>query len=327
MRLDNAVLAEESIVLVVAAQKYPEHAFRIGEEIACDEVMLRVLVCDLLDAVCGELEDARIGVGHKDRRMRGHDELRAFGYQVMNPGEHRQLALGRERRLGFVEDVQTLSAEALSHQGEKGFAMRLFVQRAPAESIDDARASHWLGVEILDLRRHIEEALRTKEETVLRAPDASGDTQEGVKFRVRRARAEVEVAAAALGIEPERDRDRLKQRRLPRAVLAHQDSHLRMKIDLFERPDGRQRKRIAIKGIDLVALKGNPRDELTCDHGVEVCRWGRWLEFGMRRKTSGLLSFYPTAQDACVTLLVPARGRAFGQRPRGDREMVLRPPP
>ena len=96
MRLINAARAEESVVQLVVAQMNPEHAFGNGEDVARAEVMRRLFVRDRLDAVGGELEDARVRVGHEDGRMRGHDELRAFANLVMNPGKDRQLARGSE---------------------------------------------------------------------------------------------------------------------------------------------------------------------------------------------------------------------------------------
>ncbi len=50
--------------------------------------------------------------------MRGDDELGELPRQIMQPDEHRQLALGRKRGLRFVEKVDAVPAQPLSEQIE-----------------------------------------------------------------------------------------------------------------------------------------------------------------------------------------------------------------
>ena len=105
-----------------------------------------------------------------------HDELRTFVHQVVNAGQHRELALRRQRRFGFVEDVQAVAAKAIGHQGQERLAMRLLVQGAPTIGIDDSTASGF-RIEPLDLRRHVEEALGAQEEAIFGPTHTFGDAQ------------------------------------------------------------------------------------------------------------------------------------------------------
>ena len=52
----------------------------------------------------------------------------------MHPRQERQLAIGRQRRLRLVEDIEPPASEPFSEQGEEALAVRLLVQAADAIS-------------------------------------------------------------------------------------------------------------------------------------------------------------------------------------------------
>jgi hypothetical protein len=64
--------------------------------------------------------------------MRGDDELRAGTRRAHNDRQQRERAADRQRRLGLVEDVEALAAEAVRGQGEERLAVGLRVQRDAA---------------------------------------------------------------------------------------------------------------------------------------------------------------------------------------------------
>ncbi len=80
--------------------------------------------------------------------------------------------------------------------------MRLLVQRASAVGLDDAATHPGFLVEILDLRRHVEEAFGPQKVPVPWLLHAFGDAQVLVQYGVGSARAKTEVFRAAFGVEP-----------------------------------------------------------------------------------------------------------------------------
>lgn len=60
--------------------------------------------------------------------MGGHDELRTGLSEVADPGEHRQAAVHRQRRLRLVEQVQSTRPEPVGSQVEERFAVGTLVQ-------------------------------------------------------------------------------------------------------------------------------------------------------------------------------------------------------
>jgi hypothetical protein len=59
--------------------------------------------------------------------MRGHDELRAVGHRVLDHRHQPELALGRERRLGLVEQEQPAAHQPGAEEREEPFAVRAAV--------------------------------------------------------------------------------------------------------------------------------------------------------------------------------------------------------
>ena len=75
--------------------------------------------------------------------------------------------------------------------------------------------------------RHVVEALRPQKERAPRAQQAAPHLDALAQGGVRVARREGVVPRAALGVEPPGDRHSLEQGRLARAVLAHEERHVR----------------------------------------------------------------------------------------------------
>src|SRR5215216_1972054 len=123
--------------------------------------------------------------------------------EIVHDGEQRHLPHWRERSFWLVEHVEAVASETVLDDGEKGFTVRLLVKRARTVG----RADWWRGsgnrVQVLDLRRHVEEALGTQKEAVTRARDAAHRSDVRVQLRMRRARTEAKVARPAFGVEPE----------------------------------------------------------------------------------------------------------------------------
>jgi hypothetical protein len=82
------------------------------------------------------------GNASRDRRMSGDDELCARVGGARHDREEGERTRDRERRLGLVEDVDPIAAEAVGGQGEERLAVRLAEQRAAAVDLGDV-----LGVE------------------------------------------------------------------------------------------------------------------------------------------------------------------------------------
>ena len=89
--------------------------------------------------------------------------------------------------------------------------MRLFVQGSAAVRVDDLLPAGRI-VQLLDVRRHIEEAFGSEEVAGARPARAANESEVLVKLRMRRPCREPRVLASALGVESCRDSDRLDQR-------------------------------------------------------------------------------------------------------------------
>jgi hypothetical protein len=117
---------------VRAFEQVLEKALGRVEEVARDQEVLRVAVVDPFDTLAVETIDDGAGVAEDDRRMRGDEELRVSGLrQVAQQPEERQLPLGRERRLRFVQQVDAL-LEPVCEERHERLAVRLLVQRSAA---------------------------------------------------------------------------------------------------------------------------------------------------------------------------------------------------
>ena len=137
---------------------------------------------------------------------------------------------------------------------DERFAVGLLVQRSAAIWCETT-------IEALEIRRDIEEALRPQEIPGPWLPSAAHEPQVLVQHGVRRTRGQGHVPAAALGVETGGDRDRLHQRRLAAAVLAREEGHLRVELQLVEVADRWDRERIGLEVLDSVPLQDDRADE------------------------------------------------------------------
>ena len=90
-------------------------------------VAVRVLVVAGMDGAVIEGQDLRAGKAQQDGRMGGDDELSAAFGTAADLHEKGQLALGREGRFRFVQQIEASGAEAVLHQLQKALAVGFLV--------------------------------------------------------------------------------------------------------------------------------------------------------------------------------------------------------
>ena len=106
--------------------------------------------------VAVERENLSAWEGQQNRRMRRDEKLGLPGCrEVVDDLQEGELSLRRQRRLRFVQDVDSM-LEAVGKQGDEGFPVRLLVQRLTAVR---AQVRHFL-----DVGREVVEALSAQEE-------------------------------------------------------------------------------------------------------------------------------------------------------------------
>src|SRR5437763_7883699 len=147
--------------------------------------------------------------------MRGDDELRAAHHQLVQPGDHRQLAVRRERRFRLVEHVEPVAKKAIEQQRHEGLAVRLVVEGTAAVSA--------LQAEAVDLGGNVEETLGAKKVAVRWTPWTADEAQQARKLDLASLGLELEVLRSAFEIEARCDGDRFEQGRLSGAVLADEE--------------------------------------------------------------------------------------------------------
>ena len=145
--------------------------------------------------------------------MGGDDELRKILHEVMQPHEHGKLPLRRERGLRLVEEIHAMTAHAVRHGRQEGFAVRLLVK---------AFATVAPGAAFFDIKQRgkIVEALRSQKEAVHRAIDGAADSQTARERRGVLADGHVCVLGAAFDVETEFFRDGFQQRRFAGTILS-----------------------------------------------------------------------------------------------------------
>ena len=82
-----------------------------------------------------------------------------------------------------------------------------------------------------------------------------------VQYGVRGAGGDGDVAAPALSVEACCDSDRLDKRRLAASVLAREERHVWVDLELVELPDRGDRERVGVEVVDLVALQNERTDK------------------------------------------------------------------
>src|SRR5262245_6286222 len=131
---------------------------RRRKEITRQLEMRRLVIRHLASDAIVETDDGRAGKRQENRRMCRDDELcDPRRRQVMEDPKERELPLRRQRRLGFVEEIEPI-LETMFEQRKKRLAVRLGVKRAAAVPCERT-------TDFLQGGREIEEGLGAKEET------------------------------------------------------------------------------------------------------------------------------------------------------------------
>ena len=113
---------------LVVSKELCEEASRVVEEVCCDVHGVDLRPGRWRGSIIVELVDRRVGVGHQQRGVRGHDELAALIDQVMDANQQLQLAMDRERRFGFVEQEEAVRPEPVDDQINERLAVRSLVR-------------------------------------------------------------------------------------------------------------------------------------------------------------------------------------------------------
>src|ERR1043166_1370627 len=171
--------------------------------------------------------------------MSGDHQLGLMINQAMNQGEHAQLALWRKRRLGLVQQVNSVALKPVLEQREECFAVRLPVQRAAAVSSFDP--------EPIDFRRHVVEALGSKKKAVAGMQYSALKANKVLKVRMRVFRRKIEILAATLGVESIFRSNCFEQSGFSRAVFSDEEGHSRMKFQPVQMPDCRNAEWVRLK--------------------------------------------------------------------------------
>jgi hypothetical protein len=80
--------------------------------------------CNRVQAMPGQFEQARAGVGHQNRRMRGHDDLGiASVFYAAQEFEERELAGGRESGFRFIKKVEAVARATFFEKADEAFAV------------------------------------------------------------------------------------------------------------------------------------------------------------------------------------------------------------
>ena len=130
--------------------------------------MLRVKVSYLRQLrLCKEI-DGRSRVPEQDGGVGRDDELRIALNEAVHRGQEGQLAGRRQRGLWLVKEIQSVAAEPMQHERQKGLPVRLCMQAAAAVLI---------GIPGVHRRRHIVEGLGSQEIRVRGRVSALGEDQ------------------------------------------------------------------------------------------------------------------------------------------------------
>ncbi len=204
------------------------------EEVPRHLEMLGVLEGHFAHARAVEQDDLRVRVRQQDRRVRGDDQLRMVLDQLVDGAQRRQLAIGRQGGLGFVEEVHAVAAQLLRQHAHERFAVRLGVQLPVAVAV---AAGH-----VVHVGRHVEEALGPQEVAVFRDGRDAGQPQVAVQRRdgsLLERRLQPHGPGAAFLPESHAEGQRFQHGGFARAVLAHEEGDVGMEVDLAHLRDRR----------------------------------------------------------------------------------------
>src|SRR6266511_4451848 len=214
-----------------------------------------------------EAQDPRAGKGHQDRRMRGDDELGLLIDHLLQHRHQGQLSLRRERGFGFIEQIESAGHKARLEELQKALAVRIGVEvlAVPLDqrpSLPEGRAFRQpqgvpgvffvetvgdllqLSCHSLQPPREVEEVLGAQKKPAMSLVQPRELQMSPQGARILQRLVALDVVAADRGQFDARA-DRFEQRRFARTVLAYEESHRRMELELIEFFDQRQIERKA----------------------------------------------------------------------------------
>lgn len=203
-----------------------KHPLWILKELLRYTVMLRVGIIYPSYAIIGKFKDLCIGHCHKDRRMGGNDELGASLYQRPDLRHKGEDPHGRQRRLGLVEDIESVSSESVLHDGKKALAVGSFVKRHTAVTVDQWPGKCRKAVHIINVGRYVVKTFRTKEKSVT-GMRLFRNGNVIAKLGVGVICGEGEIPRSSLGVKAVSNGDCLKEGGFTRAVFAYEKRHRR----------------------------------------------------------------------------------------------------
>ena len=109
-----------------------QHRGSIREEIAGNRLVFRLLTGHFLNATCTETVKRGLWIGHENGRVRGYYKLTALCHIGVQQCQELELPGGRQRRFGFVHQIQGVCSKAVLEQREERLPMRLLMQRHAA---------------------------------------------------------------------------------------------------------------------------------------------------------------------------------------------------
>src|SRR3954464_15050282 len=101
---------------------------RVVQEIPRQAHVLQLLVLHTFRRLIVERIDRRVREREQDWRVRRDDELRLLRQHLLEHRDQPELTLWRERRFGFVKEIQATGHEPRPEQLEKALAVRIGVE-------------------------------------------------------------------------------------------------------------------------------------------------------------------------------------------------------
>ena len=226
----------------------------------------------------------------------GHDdELRPVLDQLVDRAQRRQLAVGRQRRLGFVQQVQAVTLELVEQDAHERLAVRARMQVAAIAARADL---------LVHIGRDVIEAFGAHEIAVPGSQHAARHAQvPGQRRPFAHSIEQLNGHGAALDPEAQRQRDRFQDGRLAAAVLADEEGHVGVELDRLQFAHGRDVEREAVK--DNLVAKVGP-DALQIGFG------GEFIHGSMADVVPDESPYFAALNSASSRSLVPGIRSSFG---------------
>jgi hypothetical protein len=166
---------------------------------------------------------------------------------------------------GLVEEVEAVTGEAVDHEREEGFAVRLLVERPLAISMAIA--------DFLDIAGEVVEAFGPQEEAVAAGDHVLAEPElAGQRFVVRVLGFKHRMPRAAFRVEAFGDSHRFEEGRFARAVVADEEGHARMQFEQMQVLDRRDAVRKKVERLDKLAAERDGFEERRIG-GLAVHGW------------------------------------------------------